>query len=229
MLLTIAIGVPLGIYVALRSKGIVSRIVFVYGMLTGAVPDFWLGLILIFLFFFLLRWLPAPIGRLGAMGSAPDQITGLYVVDSILTADWVALKTAFIHLILPVATLTLIYMGNIVKMARSTMTEVLQSDFIDYARASGLPQNVIRNYALRNALAPVVTVLAFNYSFLLGGAVLVEKVFSWGGVGEYAVNSIVQSDYFPITGFALVTAIFISLLYLLLDVVYVAIDPRIRQ
>ena len=232
MVLTILIGIPLGIYVALQTKGlianIVSRIVFVYGMLTGAIPDFWLGLILIFVFFFILRIAPAPIGRLGTLGVAPDRVTGLYIVDSIISADWEALRLAARHLILPVATLTLIYMGNIVKMARSTMTEVMQSEFIEYARASGLPRAVIRSYALRNALAPVVTVVAFNYSFLLGGAVLVETVFAWGGLGEYAVQSIIQSDYFPITGFALVTAIFIAILYLSLDLVYAILDPRIR-
>ncbi len=229
MLLTIIVGIPLGIYVALRRTGIISKSVFVYGMLTGAVPDFWLGLILVFVFFFLLRWAPAPIGRLGALGTAPDHLTGFYLVDSLLTGNWEALKLSTQHLVLPVLTLTLIYMGNIVKMARSTMIEVMQSEFIEYAQACGLPQQVIMRYALRNALAPVVTVVAFNYSFLLGGAVLVETVFSWGGLGEYAVQSLVNSDYFPITGFAIVTAIFIAVLYLLLDLVYIVIDPRIRH
>ncbi|MFN8455953.1 MAG: ABC transporter permease [Anaerolineae bacterium] len=229
MLLTIIIGIPLGIYVALRRTGIVSKIVFVYGMLTGAVPDFWLGLILVFVFFFLLRWAPAPIGRLGALGSPPERVTGFFLLDSLFSGNWETLWLSAKHLILPVLTLTLIYMGNIVKMARSTMTEVMQSEFIEYAQACGLPQSVIMRYALRNALAPVVTVVAFNYSFLLGGAVLVETVFSWGGLGEYAVQSIVNSDYFPITGFAIVTAIFIAVLYLLLDLVYIVIDPRIRH
>jgi peptide/nickel transport system permease protein len=228
MLASAIIGIPLGIYVALRRTGIVSKIVVLYGLLTGAVPDFWLGLIFVFVFFFLLHWAPAPMGQIGALGNPPTRVTGLYILDSLLTRDWTAFQLSAEHLVLPVLTLTLIYMGNIVKMARSTMTEVMQSDFIEYARACGLPRSVIMRYALRNALAPVITVVAFNYSFLLGGAVLVETVFSWGGLGEYAVQSIVNSDYFAITGFALVTAIFMAVIYLLLDAVYVVIDPRIR-
>ena len=228
MLASAVIGIPLGIFVALRGKGIVNQIVVFYGLLTGALPDFWLGLIFVFVFFFLLHWAPAPMGRVGALGHPPTRVTGLYLVDSLLTGDWQAFQLSLGHLVLPVLTLTLIYMGNIVKMARSTMTEVMQSEFIEYARACGLPRRVILMYALRNALAPVVTVIAFNYGFLLGGAVLVETVYSWGGLGEYAVQSIVNSDYFSITGFALVTAVFMAVMYLLLDFVYLLIDPRIR-
>jgi peptide/nickel transport system permease protein len=105
----------------------------------------------------------------------------------------------------------------------------MQSDFVEYARASGLPERVVLRYALRNALAPVVTVIAFTYGFLLGGAVLVETVFSWGGLGQYAVQSIVNSDYAPITGFALVAAIFMSVVYLVLDIIYAVLDPRIEH
>jgi peptide/nickel transport system permease protein len=228
MLIAVAVGIPLGIYVALKRSGVVNKVVFGYGMLTGAVPDFWLGLIFVFVFFFLLRWAPPPMGRLGALGIPPDRITGSYLVDSILTGNMVTLRLSAAHLILPVLTLVLIYMGNIVKMARSSMTEVMQSDFIDYARACGLPRSTIIRYALRNALAPVATVVAFNYGFLLGGAVLVEAIFSWGGLGQYAVQSIVNSDYAPITGFVLVVALFMSIMYLLLDLVYALIDPRIQ-
>ena len=228
MLIAVIVGIPLGIYAALKRTGVVNKIVFGYGMLTGAVPDFWLGLIFVFVFFFLLRWAPPPMGRLGALGIPPDRITGSYLVDSILTGNLDTLRLSVTHLILPVLTLVLIYMGNIVKMARSSMTEVMQSDFIDYARACGLPRWTIIRYALRNAMAPVATVIAFNYGFLLGGAVLVEAIFSWGGLGQYAVQSIVNSDYAPITGFVLVVALFMSIMYLLLDLVYALIDPRIQ-
>lgn len=228
MLTAIVVGVPLGIYVALRRRGVLNKIVFVYGMLTGALPDFWLGLILVFVFFFLLHWAPAPMGRLGPLAIPPARVTGSFLLDSLFAGDggvfWLSLK----HLALPVITLVFIYMGNIVKMARSSMEGVMQSDFIEYARASGLPRLVVMRYALRNALAPVATVIAFNYGFLLGGAVLVETVFSWGGLGQYAVQSIINSDYAPITGFVIVAALFMSVMYLLLDVVYAVIDPRIQ-
>ena len=228
MLIAVIVGIPLGVYVALKKTGILNRIMFVYGMLTGAVPDFWLGLIFVFVFFFLLRWAPPPMGRLGALGIPPDKITGSYLVDSILMGDVQTLRLTLAHMILPVITLVLIYMGNIVKMARSSMTEVMQSDFIDYARACGLPRGVVVRYALRNAMAPVATVIAFTYGFLLGGAVLVEAIFSWGGLGQYAVQSIVNSDYAPVTGFVLVVALFMSIMYLLLDLIYALLDPRIQ-
>jgi peptide/nickel transport system permease protein len=228
MLVAVLVGIPLGIYVALKQTGFVNKVVFGYGMLTGAVPDFWLGLIFVFVFYFLLRWAPSPMGRLGPLGTPPDRITGSFVLDSLLTRNWDTLGQSLTHLVLPVLTLVLIYMGNIVKMARSSMSEVMQSDYIDYARACGLPRGTIVRYALRNAMAPVATVIAFNYGFLLGGAVLVEAVFSWGGLGQYAVQSIVNSDYAPITGFVLVVALFMSVMYLLLDLVYALLDPRIQ-
>jgi ABC-type dipeptide/oligopeptide/nickel transport system permease component len=228
MLIAVLVGIPLGVYVALKKTGFLNRVMFVYGMLTGAVPDFWLGLIFVFVFFFLLRWAPPPMGRLGALGVPPDRITGSYLIDSVLTGDWQTLRLTATYMVLPVLTLVLIYMGNIIKMARSSMTEVMQSDFIDYARACGLPRGVIVRYALRNAMAPVATVVAFNFGFLLGGAVLVEAIFSWGGLGQYAVQSIINSDYAPITGFVLVVALIMALIYLLLDLVYALLDPRIQ-
>lgn len=228
MLIAVIVGIPLGVYVALKKTGILNKIMFGYGMLTGAVPDFWLGLILVFIFFFVLRWAPPPMGRLGALGIPPDRITGSYLIDSVLTGDWQNLRLTVSYMVLPVMTLVLIYMGNIVKMARTSMTSVMQSDFIDYARACGLPRGVVIRYALRNAMAPVATVVAFNYGFLLGGAVLVEAIFSWGGLGQYAVQSIINSDYAPITGFVLVVALLMSIMYLLLDLVYALIDPRIQ-
>ena len=228
MLMAVSLGVPLGIYLALHRTGITNKIVFGYGMLTGALPDFWLGLILVFVFFFTLHWAPAPIGRIGVLDAPPMRVTGLYLVDSVIAGEWGTFKLSLHHLALPVITLVFIYMGNIVKMTRSSMEEVMQSDFIEYAQACGLPQGLIIRYALRNALAPVVTVIAFSYGFLLGGAVLVETVFSWGGLGQLAVQSLVNSDYAPITGFVLVVAVFMSVIWLTLDIVYAVLDPRIQ-
>ena len=228
IILCVLIGVPLGIYAALRKGGVVEKIVAGYGLLTGGLPDFWLALILVFVFFFLLRWAPPPLGRLGALGTPPRSITGFYLVDSALTGNWATFRLAASHIALPVLTLVIIYTGNIVKMTRSSMEEVAGSDFMDYARACGLPGSTMIRYQLRNALAPVVTVIAFTNGFLLGGIVLVETVFSWGGVGEYAVQSVTQADYWPLQGFVLVAAAFMALNYLLLDLVYALIDRRVR-
>ena len=228
VILCVITGVPLGIFVALRKGGVAERIVFGYGMLTGGIPDFWLGLILVFVFFFLLRWAPAPMGRLGVMASPPETVTGFYLIDSALQGEWETFGVAAKHLALPVLTLVVVYMGLIVKMTRSSMEEVAGAEFMDYGRACGLPRSTMIRYQLRNALAPVVTVVAFTNGFLLGGTVLVETVFSWGGVGEYAVQSITQSDYWPLQGFVLVAAAFMAINYLILDLVYALIDPRVR-
>lgn len=226
--LAVLIGVPLGMYVGIKPGGIRSKIVFVYGMLTGALADFWLALLFIFVFFYTLQWAPAPLGQLGPIMSPSDRITGFYLLDSALTGRWDIFVEALRHLVLPVATLVLVYMGNIVKMARSSMAETMQSDYVEHARAVGLSERTVLRYALRNALAPVITVTAFTYGFLIGGAVLVETVFSWGGLGEYAVQSITNSDYFPILGVVLVAGLFMSMLYLVLDILYAVLDPRVH-
>lgn len=231
IIIAIVVGLPLGMYVSVRKrgKGIINRILFGYGMLTGAIPDFWLGLIFIYVFFFLLSWAPPPMGRFSPLLTPPINVTGFLLIDSIYAGDsqsfWIALK----QLVLPVATLAIIITGAVVKMTRTALEETLNSDYVLYARACGLPQSVIVRYALRNALPPVITVIAAQYGFLLGGAVLVEKVFAWGGVGEYAVNSIASSDYAPITGFILVSALNMAVIFLLLDIAYKMIDPRIEH
>jgi ABC-type dipeptide/oligopeptide/nickel transport system permease component len=227
IIICVVVGTPLGLFVALRKGGVVEKIVFAYGMLTGGIPDFWLGLIFAFVFFFMLRWAPAPMGRLGVLANPPNTITGFYLVDSALQGNWEALGLAAAHLALPVLTLVVVYMGNIVKMARSSMEEVAGSEFMEYARACGLPRWTMIRYQLRNALAPVVTVVAFTNGFLLGGTVLVEKVFSWGGVGEYAIQSITNADYWPLQGFVLAAAGFMAINYLVLDILYAMIDPRV--
>jgi peptide/nickel transport system permease protein len=119
-------------------------------------------------------------------------------------------------------------MAPILKMTRSTMKECLAAEFVQYGRAVGLPDSVMLRYALRNALPPIVTIIAVLYGYLLGGAVLVESVFGWGGVGQYAVQSVVNSDFAPLQAFVLIAAVFTLVLYLAVDLVYVLLDPRIK-
>jgi ABC-type dipeptide/oligopeptide/nickel transport system permease component len=228
MVLSVVIGIPLGVLTAVRRTGIVDRAVFAYGMLAGALPDFWLALIMIFVFFFKLGWVPGPIGQLDLAVSIPPRITGMYAVDALLTGDWAAFRSALAHLILPVTTLTAIYMPLVMKNTRSTMEEMLNSEFVVYARAAGLSRAVQLRYALRSSMPSVVTIIGILFWFLLGGAVLVETVFAWGGVGQYAVQSVVNSDYAPLQAFVLVTAVFTSVVFLLVDLAYFLLDPRIK-
>lgn len=225
----VVLGILLGIIVAMWPNKVFDRIVDLYGRATGSIPDFWLALVFVFLFFVTLKIAPAPVGRLSIGDAPPERITGFYTVDSLLTGDFALFGEAVAHLWLPVMTLILVYMGNILKMMRSSMKNALSSPYIEYATACGLPSSTITRYAIRNAMLPVATVVTFNYGFLLGGAVLVETVFSWGGLGQYAVQSVIQSDYAPVQGFVLVVGMFMAMLYLLLDIVYALLDPRIKH
>ena len=227
MIIIVVLGVLTGIVVGLRSGGFVDRLGFVYGLFAGAFPDYWLALVLVFLFFFQLGLLPAPVGRLDLAVANPPQVTGFLLVDSVLAGDREAFVSASNHLLLPVITLVAVYMGAIVKMTRSTLQEKLDSDFITFAKASGLGTVTVVRYALRNALPPVLTIIGVTYAYLLGSAVLVETVFSWGGIGQYAVGAVLVSDYSAIQGFVLVAALFNLVIYLLVDIAHLAIDPRV--
>jgi peptide/nickel transport system permease protein len=228
VLFSVVIAVPLGVFTAIRSKGPLTRVVFVYGMMAGSLPDFWFALLAIYVFFFKLGWLPGPIGRIDLMVSKPNDITGLYTLDSLLTGNWEAFASAASQLVLPVAVLTFVYMPLVLKNTQSAMQEMLGSEFVTYARAAGLPRVVQWRYALVNALPPVITVTGILTWFLLGGAVLVETVFAWGGLGQYAVQSVVNSDYAALQAVVLLSAVFTMVVFLLVDLAYFVIDPRIK-
>jgi ABC-type dipeptide/oligopeptide/nickel transport system permease component len=227
LVLALIMGIAIGVAAAFRTGGWVDRVTRVYGLMAGAIPDFWLGLLLIFFFYYELRIFPAPLGRLDPFLNPPTHITGMYTIDSLLTGNWVCLLSAVTHLALPVITLAFASAGSIMRMTRSTVMGILDGDFIRHGRLSGLPERTLLRYALRNALPPVVTLIAIIYGYLLGGAVLIENVFGWGGLGQYAVQAMSNSDYAAIQGFVLVAATFTLFLYLVVDLLYFAIDPRI--
>lgn len=227
VLVSVLIGVPLGVGVAMNRGGIADRLVFVYGMLAGSLPDFWIGLLLILVFFFALQWAPPPVGQLDFGAPTPDHVTGAYIVDAALSGDWQIFWSAAGNIVLPLATLVIVYMPLVLKTARSSMEEMLDARFVLQAKASGLSRWTQLRYALRNALPPVVTVTGIVSWFLLGGAVLVETIFAWGGLGQYAVESVINSDYAPIQAVVLVMAVFTTLVFLIVDIVYYLLDPRI--
>lgn len=227
-ILSVIIGIPIGVYTAVKRKGIADKMLFVYGMLAGSIPDFWLGLIFIFVFFSMLGVVPGPIGQLDPILSTPPHVTGMIAVDALIARDWEVFGSAVRHLILPVATLTLVYMTLIIKNVRSTVEEMLQSEFVQHARALGLSQSMQLRYALHNSMPPVITVIGIVFWFLLGGAVLVETVFAWGGLGQYAVEAVINSDYAPLQAFVLLAAVFTLTVFLLVDLAYFLIDPRIK-
>jgi dipeptide transport system permease protein len=229
LLVAMAIAVPLGIVAAVRQGSLIDHACRVVATAGVSLPVFFTGLLLVYVFYFRLGWSPAPLGRLDVFYSAPNPVTGFYLIDSLIAHDGALFRAALAPLILPVATLAIFSLAPITRMTRAAMLAVLASDFVRTARANGLaPHRVIITYAFRNALLPVVTTLGMVFSFLLGANVLVEKVFAWPGIGSYAVEALIASDYAPVQGFVLVMAILYVLLNLAIDLLYGIIDPRVR-
>ncbi len=229
LLLAVGVAVPLGVLAATRPGAWLDHLTRVVTTAGVSLPVFFTGLLLVYVFYYLLGWAPAPLGRLDAVSAPPPTVTGFLLVDAALAGDPETFRAALAHLVLPAVTLGLFAMAPIARMTRAAMLGVLGSDFVRTARASGLaPRTVLVTYALRNALLPVVTLLGMIFSFLLGANVLVEKVFAWPGVGSYALEALIASDYAPVQGFVLVMASLYVLLNLFIDVVYGLVDPRVR-
>jgi peptide/nickel transport system permease protein len=229
IVLSVSVALPLGVYAATRPGSWIdhaSRVLTTAGV---SLPTFFTGLTLVYVFYFLLGWVPAPLGRLDVFLSPPDQVTGFYLVDSLLMRDPALFWACLRQLILPALTLGVFSMAPIARMTRAAMLGVLSSEFMRTARASGLARGtVLYTYALRNALLPVVTTLGMVFSFMLGANVLVEKVFAWPGIGSYALEALIASDYAPVQGFVLTMALLYVGLNLLIDILYGFIDPRVR-
>ncbi len=191
---------------------------------------FFSGLLLVYVFYYRLGWAPAPLGRLDVFYSAPDEVTGFYLIDSLIAGDLDTFRAALTQLVLPAVTLGFFALAPIARITRAAMLAALSSDFVRTAKANGLsPRVVIVTYAFRNAMLPVVTTLGMVFSFLLGANVLVEKVFAWPGIGSYAVEALIKSDFAPVQGFVLIMAILYIILNLLIDLLYGIIDPRVRM
>ncbi|MVA36303.1 ABC transporter permease [Agrobacterium vitis] len=229
LLTAIIIGVTMGIASAFKENGIVAKIADIYGLLAGALPDFWLGLVLVFVFYTIFQIVPPPLGRLDLAVLTPPTVTGWLTIDSLLDHNWDAFRSALAHLVLPVLTLGLINAGPILKMTQSSMEQMLNSDFSRYETICGLPRSTVVMSALHNAAPSIITIISVLYGYLLGGAVLVEIVFSWGGAGQYAVQGVLNADIYPVLGFVLFAAVFSLIVYLIVDLIYFAIDPRIGR
>ena len=224
--------VPLAIVTAGHSRHPLVRVLrsatFGYGMLAGALPDFLLGLLLIFVFFTHLDILPGPEGRLGILDTSPPFVTGSILIDTLLAGDWGAFWSGAWHLVMPVFTLAFVYGAPIFKMLRSQMEVALAAEYTAYGLALGLRRSTVLLRAARAAAAPTIVIVGTVMMFLLGGDVLVESVFNLSGVGQYAVQAIVTADYAPVQGFVCFAAVFTMLIYLAVDLLHFALDPRIK-
>ena len=229
LLLSVAIAVPLGIAAALRPGSLIDHACRITTTAGVSLPTFFTGLLLVYLLYYLVGVAPAPLGRLDVFSTAPPQWSGFYLIDSLIARDFDTFWAALSQLILPAATMAIFSLAPLARITRASMLAALGSEFIRTARASGLaPRRVTYVYAFRNAVLPVVTTLGMVFSFLLGANVLVEKVFAWPGIGSYAVEALIASDYAPVQGFVLTMALLYVLLNLAIDLLYGLIDPRVR-
>jgi ABC-type dipeptide/oligopeptide/nickel transport system permease component len=228
LLLSCAVAIPMGVLAATRPGSWFDQLARLVTTAGVSLPTFFTGLLLAYVFYFLLGWAPSPLGRLDPIWSPPPHVTGLYLIDAALARDPALWWASFKQLILPVVTMAIFVMAPIARMTRASMLAVLSSDFVRTARASGLSSTtVLIRYALHNALLPVVTTLGMVFGFMIGSSVIIEKVFGWPGVGSYAIDALTASDYAPVQGFVLTMGILFVLLNLAIDLAYGLIDPRV--
>lgn len=226
--LAILIAVPLGVMAATRPNSWLDHLCRVLVTAGVSLPTFFTGLFLIYIFYYLLGWAPSPLGRLDILYFPPPHVTGLYTLDSLIAGDAETFRAAMAQLVLPAVTLALFALAPIARMTRAAMLGALGSDYVRTARANGLSRRVVLGtYAFRNAALPVLTTLGMVFSFLLGANVLVEKVFSWPGIGSFAIEALVASDYAAVQGFVLSMALLFVLVNLFIDVVLTLTDPRV--
>ncbi len=225
--IALLVGVPAGIVSATRRDRPVDHLTRVLSLVGSSMPLFWLGLLVIMVFYNLLGWAPAPLGRVATGLNPPTHVTGLYVLDSVLTGDPVALRSSVSHLIWPALVLATGSMAIVARMTRSAMLEVLGQDYVRTAVSKGLPPwSVIGKHALKNAAPIIVTVIGLQFGQLLGGAVITETIFTWPGVGLYVTQSIMATDYAPVQAFTLLAAVVYLVVNLLVDLVNTRLDPR---
>lgn len=229
LLLSLCIAVPMGVLAATHPGRPIDHLCRIVATAGVSLPTFFTGIALLFVFYYLLGWAPAPVGRLDFVYLPPPAVTGFYTIDALLDGDPETALAAAGQLLLPMLTLALFTLAPIARMTRGAMLQALNSDFIRTARAAGLSQRVIlMRYAFRNAMLPVITTLGMVFSFTLGANVLVEKVFAWPGIGSFAVDALVVSDYAAVQGFVLAMALLFVALNLIIDIAYTLIDPRIQ-
>jgi len=229
LIFAIIIGLPLGILSAVHNGKFIDKVSLVISLIGASMPPFWSGLMVLFLFYYKLDWLPGP-GRIDSRLVGPEHITGLFLVDSVLTGDWVSFWSTLEHLILPSIILGWFTLALITRITRSSLLEVLSMDYIRTARGKGLRERtVVLTHALRNAMIPVITVLGLAFAGLISGAIMTETIFAWPGVGRYEVEAAINLDYPAIMGTTLLFAVIYMIFNIFVDVSYALFDPRIRE
>lgn len=228
LIVGLAVAVPVGIISAVKQNSWIDRLSMAGAFLGISMPGFWLGIVLLLLFSVSLNLLPVQ-GRLSQTVSL-QNITGFYVLDSLLTGNWAGLRSSLRHLVLPSITLGLPMAAVVARVLRSSMLETLRTDYVTLARAKGAPETgVVLRHALRNALIPTVTVVGLQVGVLLGGNMIVETVFGWPGLGRTVVESIFNRDFPLVQGAVMMYAFIFVLTNLIVDIIYTYLNPKIQM
>lgn len=225
--LALTVAIPLGIAAAVKRDSWIDHVARVIAMLGVSAPTFWLAFIVLALFYGGLQIAPGP-GRLDIALFPPERVTGLYLVDSLLSGQWDTFTNAAAHLVLPSIVLAASVVGMLMRTVRASMLDTLTQDYIRSARAKGLSKaTIVLRHALPNALIPIVTLAGIAYAILLTGAVMTETVFSWPGLGLYTFRSAVALDFPALMGITLIVAVIYLFINLVVDLSYTVIDPRV--
>jgi len=222
--LIIAIGVPLGIISAFKRNSVVDHVVRIFALAGVSMPVFWFGLLLQWIFYYYLGWFPG-----SSRGIRPAMtITNMYLIDSIICGNWNAFIDNLKHIILPAFTLSFTSIGVIARITRSSVIEVMGSDFVGFLKVKGVVKKYMVKHIIKNSLVPVVTVLGLQFGGLLGGAVITETIFAWPGIGRYAVQGVESLDFPAIMGVTVLIGLIYVMVNFLVDILYAVIDPRVR-
>lgn len=223
-----AVGIPLGVASAVRAGRWLDRLITPSSVFLGSMPIFWLGLMAVLVFYRMLDVLPAG-GRLTVGLTPPPAVTGLFVIDALLSTDLAVFGDAVRHLVLPASILSVVSLAMITRVTRAAMLDILHEDYLRTARAKGLAESVVvLKHALRNASVPIVTVIGIQLGQLIGGVVITETIFSWPGLGLYAVTAVENQDYPAIIAFTLVTTVVYVVINLVVDLLYPILNPQVR-
>ncbi|MEM1610911.1 MAG: ABC transporter permease [Sulfolobales archaeon] len=228
LVIALILGIPLGIMSAIKKDKPADHIIRIVSLFGVSMPVFWLGLILLLIFYYILGILPGP-GRLDPYIMEPPRITGLITIDSLISGNFDAFRNAVAHLILPASVLGYLSSAYIARITRASILETLRQEHVKFAISKGLPKNtVLLRHVIRPSLIPIITVVGLVYGGLLEGAVLTETIFGWPGLGSYLTRAMIYMDYNAIVGGVIIIAIIYSVVNLVVDIIYAYIDPRIK-
>ncbi|XID90908.1 ABC transporter permease [Paenibacillaceae bacterium WGS1546] len=228
VVLYVLLSIALGVFAATRRSGWIDNGIRLLSVGSMAIPPYWLALLLQLIFYYYLNWLPSG-GRLPLSVAPPDSVTGLYLLDSLLSMNGQALFYSSLYLILPVASLVIGHFGLTTRLMRSRLVQEFGQDYVRTARAKGVSSGaIVYKHTLRNSITPVVTMVGLQAGYMMGGTVLIEAIFRWPGLGSYALSAITNMDFPAISGVAITLSLIFVLVNLLVDILYVLLDPRVR-